>query len=50
VGQAGFVSIMKGGEMLRALLLCYGGGAHAYSLTMACPAGKSPVAVLGYVR
>ena len=50
VGQAGFVATSKGGEMLRALRRCYGGGAHAYSLTASCPAGKAQETVLGYVR
>jgi len=51
VSQVGFVSTLKGGEMLRALRRCYGAGTgHAYSLTASCPAGTSLEAVLGYVR
>lgn len=50
VGQVGFVSTVKGGETLRALRRCYGGGTHAYSLTGSCPAGKNLESVLGYVR
>jgi hypothetical protein len=50
VANVGFVSTVKGGETLRALRRCYGGGAHAYSLVATCPAGKNLEAVLGYVR
>jgi hypothetical protein len=49
-GQPGFVSTVKGGEMLRALRRCFGPSGHAYSLGADCPAGTSLEAVLGYVR
>jgi hypothetical protein len=49
-GQVGFVSTVKGGENLRALRRCFGPGGHAYRAGVACPAGTSQEAVLGYVR
>ena len=49
-GRWSFVSTTKGGETLRALRRCYGGGSHAYALTASCPAGTKLEAVLGYVR
>jgi hypothetical protein len=50
LGEVGLVSTFKGGETLRSLRRCFGPGGHAYSLTAACPSGKTQEAVLGYVR